>query len=265
MDIHKPKPVHTWREFASEIIVIVIGISIALGAEQVVEGFRQRHQVEQDKVILAKELASDLSNGIVRMRTSACVDARLNELSVALDRADRSGVLPPMPAPGRPRNLTFSTAGWDNVVASQSATHFPRDQLHALQYVYNIMNYDARLSDDENRVWSTIYTMVGPGRRLGAGEAQSLREALVNARTINLEIATLAVRLTEQLKALNLDFDADERAKIRKVLTMPMAAVDTRGACEPVSKVIPPNYGQSPWSQLLPEGAEAVKTLRTEF
>ena len=51
MDIHKPKPVHTWREFASEIIVIVIGISIALGAEQVVEGFRQRHQVEQDKVI----------------------------------------------------------------------------------------------------------------------------------------------------------------------------------------------------------------------
>lgn len=28
VDIHKPKPVHSWREFASEILVIVIGIAI---------------------------------------------------------------------------------------------------------------------------------------------------------------------------------------------------------------------------------------------
>jgi hypothetical protein len=34
MAIHKPKPVHNWRELASEVGVIVVGIIIALTAEQ---------------------------------------------------------------------------------------------------------------------------------------------------------------------------------------------------------------------------------------
>lgn len=37
MDIHKPKPIHNWREFLSEIGVIVLGVLIALGAEQSIE------------------------------------------------------------------------------------------------------------------------------------------------------------------------------------------------------------------------------------
>ncbi len=37
MDIHKPKPVHSWREFATEIGIVVIGIAIALGGEQIIE------------------------------------------------------------------------------------------------------------------------------------------------------------------------------------------------------------------------------------
>lgn len=37
MEIHKPKPWHGWREFLSEISVIVVGILIALAGEQTVE------------------------------------------------------------------------------------------------------------------------------------------------------------------------------------------------------------------------------------
>ncbi|MDQ2764026.1 MAG: hypothetical protein M3Y22_11270 [Pseudomonadota bacterium] len=37
VDIHKPKPVHSWREFLSEIGIVVCGIVIALTGEQVVE------------------------------------------------------------------------------------------------------------------------------------------------------------------------------------------------------------------------------------
>ena len=170
-----------------------------------------------------------------------------------------------MAEPGRPRNLTFNTGGWTNVIASQSATHFPLDQLQALQFVYNLMSRADRLSDDEVSAWSTIYTMVGPGRRLDPGEAQSLRLALVNARTINIEIATLTFRLIQQLRTLNLEFDSVERAQIHRQLTLPMAAVATRGICSPVGKVAPPNYGQSPYSQMLPQSVEGLKTLQTEF
>ena len=37
MDIHKPKPWRGWPEFLKEIGTIVIGVLIALGAEQGVE------------------------------------------------------------------------------------------------------------------------------------------------------------------------------------------------------------------------------------
>ena len=265
MEIHKPRPVHTWRDLATEIAVIVIGISIALGADQVIEHFRLLRQIDDDKVILARELSHNLRGGIVRLRTSECTDARLNQLSIILDQADRSGVLPPVAEPGRPRSPAFDTGGWANVIASQSATHLPRDQLQALQFVYNIMGKADRLTDDEISIWTTIYTMVGPGRRLGPGEAQGLRVALAQARTINIEIATLSVRLVQQLKTLDLDFDAEERAQIRGLLTMPISALDTRGICAAIGNIIPPNYGQSPWSQLMPLSAEGLKALQSEF
>ena len=45
MDIHKPKPWQGWPEFLKEIGTIVIGVLIALGAEQAVEWLHWRHEV----------------------------------------------------------------------------------------------------------------------------------------------------------------------------------------------------------------------------
>jgi hypothetical protein len=44
LDIHKPKPVHGWRELFSEIGVIVIGVVIALSAKQLVEALYWRQK-----------------------------------------------------------------------------------------------------------------------------------------------------------------------------------------------------------------------------
>ena len=37
MHFHLPKPLHGWRAFTGEVGIIVIGVLIALGAEQIVE------------------------------------------------------------------------------------------------------------------------------------------------------------------------------------------------------------------------------------
>ena len=42
MHFHLPKPLHGWREFWGEVGIIVIGVLIALGAQQVVESARDR-------------------------------------------------------------------------------------------------------------------------------------------------------------------------------------------------------------------------------
>jgi drug/metabolite transporter (DMT)-like permease len=42
MHFRLPKPLHGWREFAGEVGIIVIGVLIALGAEQFVGKIHQR-------------------------------------------------------------------------------------------------------------------------------------------------------------------------------------------------------------------------------
>jgi hypothetical protein len=265
MDVHKPKPVHSWRAFTVEIATIVLGVLIALGAEQVAEGLRVRHQVRQDMVLLARELSGELAEGVVRMRMTECVDARLNALAAAVDEADRAGRLPPMPVPGRPRTLVYTTAAWTSVVASPAATHLPHDQFQEFAYVYGLMSLATPLNDAETTDWSEIYSLAGPGRRLDAGSAQRLLVTIADARTINLQMATIAAQLAKEIDRLDLRFDADSRARIRRALTSPMAVIDTRHVCTPVHRDIPPNYGQSPWADLLPRSAGALRTLRTRF
>ena len=56
---HLPKPMHGWRAFVGEVGIIVIGVLIALGAEQVVEAGHHRSQVAE---AVAKLRAESLGN-----------------------------------------------------------------------------------------------------------------------------------------------------------------------------------------------------------
>ncbi len=61
MHIHLPKPLHGWREFVGEVGVIVIGVLIALGAEQVVERARWAREVRDARAAIHREMTFDLA------------------------------------------------------------------------------------------------------------------------------------------------------------------------------------------------------------
>jgi hypothetical protein len=77
MHFHLPKPLHGWREFAGEVGIIVIGVLIALGAEQVVETLHWRHEVSLFRNSVDHEIANDLGTYVYRMRENGCVDTRV--------------------------------------------------------------------------------------------------------------------------------------------------------------------------------------------
>jgi hypothetical protein len=47
MHFHLPKPLHGWREFVGEVGISVLGVLIALGAEQVIETVHGNAEVRQ--------------------------------------------------------------------------------------------------------------------------------------------------------------------------------------------------------------------------
>jgi hypothetical protein len=78
MDIHKPKPWHGVRELLKEIGTIVIGVLIAIGAEQAVEALHHRAQ--------AREAAGKLRTESEENRP--VVDYDLGSLQAGLASAD---------------------------------------------------------------------------------------------------------------------------------------------------------------------------------
>src|SRR3954447_17039001 len=80
MHFHLPKPLHGWREFAGEVGIIVIGVLIALSAEQVVETLHWRHEVRETRKALDAELSRDLGAYAFRVRQRGCARARAAEL-----------------------------------------------------------------------------------------------------------------------------------------------------------------------------------------
>ena len=204
MEIHKPKPVHNWRELLTEIGVVVIGVCIALAAEQTVEYFHWRGEVAQARSFLTTEIARDTANGISRLRTQPCTERRLDELSVILDAASKSGKLPPVGAIGQPPRRGWSIGTWDSVMASQVNTHFPGLELLQISYFYNFVRNSMIYSDQEIPVWSDIDTMAGPGRRLDPVSEDRLRAAISTARSLNRALAFGAIRMVEIADAPNL-------------------------------------------------------------
>ena len=71
MDEQKPRPVRNWRGFLKEVGIIVLGVSIALAAEQAVEWFHWHNRVAEARKAIATETATNISYGIRRMRYAA--------------------------------------------------------------------------------------------------------------------------------------------------------------------------------------------------
>lgn len=95
MHIHLPKPLHGWRALIGEVGIIVIGVLIALGAEQVVTRVHEA-QIKRETLQAAKtELATALRNFVNRRLIEPCIDRRFNEVSGLITASTAAGYRPP--------------------------------------------------------------------------------------------------------------------------------------------------------------------------
>jgi hypothetical protein len=216
VEIHKPKPVHSWRELLTEIGVVVIGVCIALAAEQTVEWLHWRAQVQEARDVITAELASNMEGAAARISTALCTETRLDELAQIVDTAAKGGSLPPVGDIDMPPRSIWPTGAWDSVVASQAASHFPRQQLAAMAATYKLVQRLETIGTREIEAWENLYTMVGPGRRLDPASEEAIRKALSSARYSNHVMTSLSLQMADRITDLHLPFSRQELADIRE-------------------------------------------------
>jgi len=153
MDIHKPKPVHSWSEFASEILVIVVGITIALSGEQAVEWFHWRHEVAETRAALRTEIARDLDSLDFVIAEEPCIDRRLAEVGGAL------GVpgAPPLKRPlGQPQFPNMPSAAWDVARSTGVVSHLPQEEASHYRSIYTELEWTKARIDEQRSDWATL-------------------------------------------------------------------------------------------------------------
>jgi len=240
MEIHKPKPIHGWRDLVKEIGVIVIGVCIALAAEQTVEWLHWRAQVAEARKAIANELTTNLAGAIIRIRGRACTQKRFDELALILDNAAKQGSLPPLGDFGMDWRQTWLTGAWEGVVASQTATHFPDGQMVDIATIYTTLTRMGEFSEQEINAWSVLYSMVGPGRRLDPASEASLRVALGQVRTYSNVLDSMSTQLIERFAKLPLALDRENRDQLASAQNRPLTDIFS---CRPIGAP-PPSYGQ---------------------
>jgi len=231
MDIHKPKPWHNWREFLKELGTIALGVGIALAAEQTVEYFHWRAQVRDAREVIASEMARNISFAISRMRMQPCMERRLARLDRILDDAADRERLPPLGGVGLSIQSPWSNGAWESVVASQTATHFSREEMARLSLVYRRVERIEAWNREESEAWTLILSMDGPGRRLNDSYETELRKAIRLAAYLNGVISIGGARMIQGAMDENLPFAPEERRQMAEA----MKARIPDNACEEVS------------------------------
>jgi hypothetical protein len=182
MEVHKPKAAHNWREFAIEIGTIVIGVLIALAAEQVAEAVHDRHAAEQARRNIRAEALLDVGFVKGRADAEACTDRRLDELAVLLARAG-DGPLQPRPNwVGHPPTGPMFTGRWVSATASGRNSLFPPEEQAQFAELYGLFMRLDEHQQREQAAWAHLRALETWNGPLGPAARIAFAQALQDAR-----------------------------------------------------------------------------------
>lgn len=229
MEVHS-KPVHSWRELLSEIGVIVIGVIIALAAEQAVETIHWRHKVADAELAMRRELSSDLAYAAGQMALKNCAGKYFDRVEDAIrgHRQDTFRALAAMNPPFGPH--PWVAESWTAAIGSEIPDHISREKLAAYAIAFRRVATERDLQfamldrygevvggrDIEAPTPEVIYAQLAALNKLKAdhGITLAVAQAMLNVQSRQLGVAPdpeildvqtgAAVTCEKQLKAIPL-------------------------------------------------------------
>jgi hypothetical protein len=184
MDIHLPKVPHSWRELAKEIAIIVVGVLIALLAEQIVQSWEWRQKVKVAQTSMRRELLWDDGPQIYqRAAMHSCLVAQLDRIRAAAISSRAREEIARLINGYWVSIRTYDRLALDAANASDIDSHMPADELDMISSAYQAMPLMERTNAQEAADWARLRAFRPKGGPISDEERDHLLSAVEALRT----------------------------------------------------------------------------------
>jgi hypothetical protein len=175
MHVHLPKPLHGWREFAGEVGVIVLGVLIAMIAEQVVEELSWRAKIAKAEQAMRIELAEDNApQAYGRALIGRCLNQQITQIH------NEAGVVPTAQlrrwiSAYQPPVRTWDSEAWKAVLGSDVGSHMGAVRLVAWSSPYRMMPMLSEANGHERELVMQLRESLPPTGEASGSDLQKVR------------------------------------------------------------------------------------------
>lgn len=224
MKVPSIKPINGWRAFWGEVGIIVLGVLIALGAQQVAENWQWRQRTDDARTRLAREVGAMSGQLYERLIVQRCL---LDRLAVLADGLEKNGAAwrgapekfsgsqryfsNRLPVAYRPPRRDLIDGIWMNIQDDGTLGHLRPDEAEQIAAVYGNARSIQLLFAQEQEMAATLGPL-GRDLTLDAGDRTRMLQAVYGLDRLNSSILFAAKNLINDAGKLELPFD---RAAIR--------------------------------------------------
>lgn len=178
MEIHLPHPIRNVTDFLVHLALIILGILIALGLEQLVEHHHRAQVAAQAVAGFRRELRDNRDAVEKEIKSLKAVREQIKELTAALSQ---------LPAADKARHFIqypdvrfeqISTASWDTAIATQVLNDIAPEEARRYSAAYGVF----RIFMEEERtglgLWQQLFKFGLDGAALTPEQRLRLIEAL---------------------------------------------------------------------------------------
>jgi hypothetical protein len=194
------RPDKGWRAFADDVAVVLLGVLLALGAQQVAETVNQRREAADTRTALTNEIKETLAVLELRRLAQPCIDRRLKEVRALVDQWGRTGSFKTPRWVSQATWFAVVTARFDAAESAGRLALLSSEEQYRFGLVHGGLTAFREFQRRETDTWGTLRMLQSGADSLSPGDRTAVRLALQDASTLNY-LAKIRVGQTLQQAA----------------------------------------------------------------
>lgn len=217
MEIHKPKPVHSWRELLTEIGVIVIGVAVALAAEQLVESLHWHEKIKDARRAMTVELRDDDGpQAYIRLALTPCFNTLYDNIQNAIVANRSRAEIERLTTQIKQANVTWDSVAWNTLQSSDVASHMSPDELRKWSSSYIRVPALDIVNRQENEAVVALQPSGLTGEHLTSGEAETMLAAIKRLRDTIRLMALHSKSLLSGMKQAGVTLTSEQKQHMQR-------------------------------------------------